>query len=154
MAGLVLIKGFSVVAPIKVIKPDSKWGSRKSCFVLSNRWISSSNKTIPPENLASSTTACKSFLLSVAAFNFLKAYLVDPAMAEAIDVFPIPGGPYKIMDDNCMAFTIREMILPSPTRCCWPTTSSIDRGRMRKAKGLFCGIYLAPLLAILALIIT
>ena len=57
------------------------------------------------------------------AFSFRKAILVEPAIAVAIDVFPIPGGPYKIMDDKCFAWTILPIILSSATRCCWPASS-------------------------------
>ena len=64
-----------------------------------------------------------------------KAYLEEPAIAEAMDVLPMPGGPYKIMELRRFAATMRQMILPSPTRCCWPTISSIFVGRMRYASG-------------------
>ena len=37
MAGLMAMYGFSVVAPIKMTRPFSKCGRRKSCFGLSNR---------------------------------------------------------------------------------------------------------------------
>ena len=88
-----------------------------------------------PLILASATTCSRAFLESVAAFNFRKAYLVEPAIALAILVFPVPGGPYKIIDDNNLALTIRRMIFPGPTSSCCPTTSSRLRGRIRYAKG-------------------
>ena len=118
MAGLILIYGFSVVAPIRIIRPFSRCGRRKSCFTLSNRWISSSSKITVPLILASSATICKSFFVSVAAFSFRKAYLVEPAIALAMLVLPVPGGPYRIIEESIFALTMREMILPGPTRCC------------------------------------
>ena len=35
-------------------------------------------------------------LVHVAAFSMRNAYLVEPAIALAILVLPVPGGPYKI----------------------------------------------------------
>ena len=70
-----------------------------------------------PDIFASSATICKSFFVSVAAFSCLKATFVLPLIALAILVFPVPGGPYKIMDDNCLATTMRLMIFPGETRC-------------------------------------
>ena len=93
MAGVTEKKGFSVVAPIMMTSPLSKRGKRKSCLVLSRRWISSNSSTRPPENLASSAISWRRFLLSTVALKVRKAYLVVPAMAEAILVLPIPGGP-------------------------------------------------------------
>ena len=84
-----------------------------------------------PLILASSATTCKSFLESVAALSMRKANLVEPAIALAILVLPVPGGPYKIMEDSILASTIRRIIFPSPTKCSCPTTSSIVRGRIR-----------------------
>ena len=93
IAGVTEKKGFSVVAPIMMTRPLSSNGKRKSCLVLSRRWISSKSRTRPPENLASSAISWRRFLLSTVALKVRKAYLVVPAIAEAILVFPIPGGP-------------------------------------------------------------
>ena len=93
IAGVTEKKGFSVVAPIMMTRPLSSKGRRKSCLVLSRRWISSKSRTKPPENLASSAISWRRFLLSTVALKVRKAYLVVPAIAEAILVFPIPGGP-------------------------------------------------------------
>ena len=93
MAGVTEKNGFSVVAPIMIILPFSNNGNKKSCLALSKRWISSRSRTKPPENLASSAISCSRFLLSTVALKVLKANFVVPAMALAIEVFPIPGGP-------------------------------------------------------------
>ena len=122
MAGVTEKKGFSVVAPIMMTRPLSSKGRRKSCLVLSKRWISSKSRTRPPENLASSAISCRRFLLSIVALKVRKAYLVVPAMAEAILVLPIPGGPKRIMDERRLASTMRRMIFPGPTRCSCPMT--------------------------------
>ena len=62
----------------------------KILFGLSRRWISSKSRTKPPENLASSAISWRRFLLSTVALKVRKAYLVVPAMAEAILVLPNP----------------------------------------------------------------
>ena len=123
------------MAPIKMTRPFSKCGRRKSCFGLSKRWISSSKRMTVPLILASSMTICNSFFVSVAAFNVRKAYFVVPAMALAILVFPIPGGPYKIIEESCLAAIIRAIIFPGATKCCCPTTSSKQVGLIRNANG-------------------
>ena len=69
MAGVTEKKGFSVVAPIMMTRPLSNKGKRKSCLVLSKRWISSKSRTKPPENLASSAISCRRFLLSTVALR-------------------------------------------------------------------------------------
>ena len=50
--------------------------------------------------------------------------------------FPTPGGPHKIMLGNVPAFMARRKTAPSPTKCCCPTYSSNDLGRIRSAKVL------------------
>ncbi len=64
-------EGFSVVAPIKVIKPDSTWGRKASCWALLKRWISSTKRTVRVCKFqlvrARSTTAATSFLPAVTA---------------------------------------------------------------------------------------
>ncbi|SPC36616.1 hypothetical protein LPICM02_30015 [Pseudolactococcus piscium] len=65
-----------------------------------------------------------------------------PAIADAIDVLPIPGGPYKIIELSSSVSTMRRIIMPSPTKWRWPMMSSIDRGRKRRAK--FAFIFKAP----------
>ena len=46
-----------------------------------------------PLIFASNATCSSSFLESVAAFKMRKAYFVEPAIALAMLVLPVPGGP-------------------------------------------------------------
>ena len=70
-AGITSKLGFSVVAPIKVISPDSTWGRKASCWALLKRWISSTNRRVRILRfqfcLARSTTASTSLLWAVTA---------------------------------------------------------------------------------------
>ena len=55
--------------------------------------------------------------------------------SRAMVVLPVPGGPHRITDDSRSASMRTRSGLPEPSRCCWPTTSSSDRGRSRAASG-------------------
>lgn len=107
IAGLIAWYGLAVVAPIMIIMPFSKYGRRKSCLPLSSRCTSSRIKITCPDIFASAAMASISFLLLMTAFSFRKAMLVLPAIAVAIDVLPMPGAPYRIIDERCLACTIR-----------------------------------------------
>ena len=50
-------------------------------------------------------------------------------------VFPVPGGPQRMMDVNWSCSTIMRRTLPSPIRWSCPTISSRVRGRRRSASG-------------------
>ena len=136
IAGLIAWYGLEVVIPIKVIKPLSNWGRRISCLSLFNLWISSIIKTSPSYILASSITISKSFLVLTVAFK--KRYLTPKSctIALAILVLPIPGLPYKIIENNFLFLTKFVSILSLPIKCLWPTISSILTGASFKAKGL------------------
>lgn len=57
------------------------------------------------------------------------------AMMLAMVVFPVPGGPHKIMDGILpFSIAVRRMLL-LPVRCSWPINSSNDEGRIRSARG-------------------
>ena len=72
--------------------------------------------------------------------------LVARLTTYASVVLPVPGGPHRITDAGPAGPP-----LPSPTslrsgepgrrRCCWPTTSSRVRGRIRTASGLAPGSF-------------
>ncbi len=90
--------GFSVVAPTSSTSPASTSGSRMSCWLRLNRWISSRNSTVrgPPwlsRSLAASSTARTSFTPTPAAFSCSKWACVYPAISRASVVLPVPGGP-------------------------------------------------------------
>ena len=131
--------GFSVVAPIKIIKPDSTCGRKASCWALLNRWISSTNSTVRTLRfqlvLARSTTASISFLPAVTADSSTKSAAYSCARMRAKVVLPVPGGPQKIRLTGSAFFTISVRILPSPIISSCPITSSRLCGRMRSARG-------------------
>src|SRR6185437_13941627 len=57
------------------------------------------------------------------------------AISRASVVLPVPGGPQRIREWSCPDSMARRSGLPGPRTCCWPTTSSRDRGRIRSASG-------------------
>ena len=90
---------------------------------------------MPSYILASSTTTSKSFLVFIVAFK--KRYLTPKSftIAFAIEVLPIPGGPYKIIE-NIFLFSIKFLnTLPLPNKCFCPITSSIELGASFNANG-------------------
>ena len=50
-------------------------------------------------------------------------------------VFPVPGGPQKIIEWARPASIAARSGLPGPRMCSWPMNSSRVRGRMRSARG-------------------
>src|SRR5919106_3907104 len=50
-------------------------------------------------------------------------------------VFPVPAGPHRTMEGRCPDSTRAERAFPGSRRCCCPTTSSNERGRIRAASG-------------------
>ena len=132
-------EGFSVVAPIRVMRPDSTWGRKASCWALLKRWISSTKSTVRVFKLqlvlARSTTCSMSFLPEVTAEISIKSALNSCARMRARVVLPVPGGPQKIRLTGSFFLTISVKILPSPMILSWPTTSSSVFGRIRSANG-------------------
>src|SRR3546814_2962466 len=57
------------------------------------------------------------------------------ASSRAIVVLPVPGGPQRMIDDNCPAATMRPIAPSGPVRCSCPTTSARLLGRSRSARG-------------------
>ncbi len=57
------------------------------------------------------------------------------AMRRASVVLPTPGGPHRIIEWGLPARRATRMGLPSASRCCWPTISSMVFGRRRSASG-------------------
>ena len=106
-----------------MMRPFSKRGRRRSCLSLFSLWISSIIRTIPLYSLASSTTISKSFLLFITAFRHRYLQPSSFTKQRAMVVFPIPGLPYKIIENSLLFLTRLFSIFPSPTRCFWPTTS-------------------------------
>ena len=64
------------------------------------------------------------------------AIVVVLIIALAIEVFPIPGLPYKIIENNFLFLTRLYNILSSPTKCFCPITSFNELGASFNARGL------------------
>ena len=141
--------GFSVVAPISVIVPSSTYGSTASCCPLLKRWISSTNSTVRRPVFCSSracaTTLRKSATPALTAESATKWPPVAAATISASVVFPVPGGPQRIIEGTESLSIARRSARPGPTRCSCPTKSSRVLGRMRAASGALAG---APLRAV------
>ena len=89
----------------------------------------------PMRARARSATSRTSFTPAVTADSGSNAFSVAPATRRAIVVLPVPGGPQRITDESRSASMSTRRGLPGPRRCCWPTTSSSERGRSRAASG-------------------
>src|SRR6266542_621858 len=132
--------GFSVVAPIRMSVPFSTWGRKASCCPLLKRWISSTKRMVrlPPRARsvsASATTWRISLTPASTAEKGTKRAPATWAMRKATVVLPVPGGPQRIIECRRPSSSARRSTLPGPIRCCWPTTSSRLRGRIRSASG-------------------
>ena len=53
------------------------------------------------------------------------------AMISASVVFPVPGGPKRMIEEMRSASIARRSNFPGPRMCCWPAYSSSVRGRIR-----------------------
>ncbi len=104
--------GFSVVAPINVMRPDSTCGKNASCWALLNRWISSTNKIVRSFRfqfcLACSTTCNTSFLPAVTALISTNSASSSRASMRASVVLPVPGGPQSIRLVGCLVSMMRR----------------------------------------------
>ena len=132
--------GFSVVAPISVMRPLSTWGRKASCWALLNRWISSTKRIVllpvfSSSALASSMTPRISFTPESTAEKVAKLDFVSPAMMRARVVFPEPGGPQKIMEKTWSSSIALRSSPPFSRMWDWPTYSSSVSGRIRSARG-------------------
>ena len=132
--------GFSVVAPMRMSVPSSTPGRRASCCDLLKRWISSRNSTVrrsssSSRRLAVASTSRTSLTPADVAESCSNAAAVSLATSRARVVFPVPGGPHRIIDSGLPARTIVPKAAPFSSRCPCPTTSSRERGRIRAARG-------------------
>src|SRR5699024_8648153 len=99
------IEGFSVVAATSTTQRFSTPGSRASCCALLKRWISSRNKMVvrPYRSRLSSAwsmTRLTSFTPAEIADSSTNFRLGACEMKWASVVFPVPGGPYNMIDDG------------------------------------------------------
>ena len=138
-------EGFSVVAAMRMTQPFSTPGSRASCWALVKRWISSRKRIVvcPYRSrwvIASCMTSRTSFTPAVMAESSTNRRPEERAMAWARVVFPVPGGPQRMIDTapGELASGSARATMGDPARSRWrcPATSSSDTGRMRTASGV------------------
>ena len=103
-AGLTEKAGFSVVAPTSVMSPISTACNSASCCTVVNLCISSTKTTVARSSIESrrraiSITSRMSLTPAVTADSRSNSRLVVTAMSSASVVFPVPGGPHKMMED-------------------------------------------------------
>src|SRR5688572_21089493 len=132
--------GFSVVAPMKVMRPCSTKGRKASCCALLKRWTSSTKRMVwRPEcwrsSCARSSAWRMSFTPEKTAESAMNCASNASAMSRASVVFPTPGGPHRIIEWGLRASNASLSGLPGPKRWLCPTTSSSVRGRSRSASG-------------------
>ena len=132
--------GFSVVAPISVTVPRSTCGRKASCWALLKRWISSTKRIVrwprrARRSSASATRPRTSLTPVSTAENGVKWALACAASREASVVFPVPGGPHRIIEWRSPDSIATRRRRPGPRRCACPTNSSRLRGRIRSASG-------------------
>lgn len=102
MALLMVYFGFSVVAPIMVVVPVSIIGRNMSLTVLVSLLISSMNRIV---GLVWSVVFISLVLVSVA-LRVISWMFMSLAIACAIVVLPVPGGPHSMMLGMCCLLTI------------------------------------------------
>jgi len=129
-----------VVAPISVTSPSSTAGSSASCWALLKRWISSRKKTVrrPPAASrcrARSITPLTSARPACTALSSSNAAPDASATIRASVVFPLPGGPWRIIECGWPSWIACRSAEPGASRRSWPTNSSSVRGRIRVASG-------------------
>ena len=132
-------EGFSVVAPMRVMLPFSMYGRNSSCWVLLKRWISSTKSTVlpPREALASASD----MILLISGTPSLTADIdtnsapVERAIIPAKVVFPVPGGPQRIIEGTLSASMACLRNFPFPRRASCPTYPSRVFGRILLARG-------------------
>ena len=139
-AALTSNDGFSVVAPMRTMSPASTRGRNASCCALLNRWISSTKRIVRRpssrrEASASAITALMSLMPESTALKAMKRARVMVAMRRAIVVFPVPGGPQRMIDCSASRSIAPRSGCPGASSSCCPTSSSNVRGRIRSASG-------------------
>ena len=138
-AGEIARGGGSVVAPTKMIVPDSTCGSSASCCVRLNRWSSSIKRSVcspcARRSAAAATALRTSATPSLVAERLVGTARTAAAMTAASVDLPEPGGPQRSSDGVSPRSRRRRSGAPGPMSASCPTTSSIVAGRIRAASG-------------------
>ena len=135
--------GFSVVAPMKVNRPDSTCGKNASCWLLLKRCTSSTNMMVRLGSsesraaMACSTDSRISFTPPSTALMDKNWASNASAIKRAMVVLPTPGGPHRMQLCGWPDSNATRSAMPSPSKCCWPMTSPRFWGRRRSARGIW-----------------
>src|SRR5919204_593109 len=129
---------------MSVTRPSSTPGSSASCWALLKRWISSRKRIVrrpvaPSRSRALPRTPRTSATLADTAESSSNSAPVTPATMRASVVFPLPGGPYRIVEPTRSSSIASRSADPSPRTWRWPTNSSSVFGRSRRASGATAG---------------
>ena len=113
-------------------------GIRHSCWALLNLFIVSTNKTVRCPNflacLASSKISCTSKFAPFAEDKATNLQEALRAINLARDVFPVQGGPPKMMQGKISPSSKEQRTQCGPSRWSWPSNSVVELGRIRSAK--------------------
>src|SRR3546814_12504067 len=119
-------------APKNTIGPRSMGGRKASCWVLLNRWTSSTNSTVrrPSANRCAASASTwrnsgRPESTAEIALNLASAYL---ASSNARVVLPQPGGPHSTIECKRPASTERRSALHGARRRRWPTHPPVEIG--------------------------
>ena len=109
---------------MRMMLPFSTKGRKASCCALLKRWISSTKTMVrnPASRLFSLSriTSRISFMPLVTAEKLMNSAFVILAMIRASVVFPVPGGPQKIMEGMRSLSMSFLRTMPFPSRCFCP----------------------------------
>src|SRR6056300_208067 len=144
MRGFITLKlGFSVVAAIRVIIPDSTAPRSESCWALENRCISSRNNTVGLSKLSLSALAslmtsltCETELSTALSSTYFDEPVWEIILASV--VLPLPGGPQsstELIDFVTSPETSRASGELSASAAFWPTKSLRVLGLSLSANG-------------------
>ena len=119
--------------------PSSTRGNNPSCWALLNRCTSSTNSSVraPASRRlpARSNTLRRSATPSNTAEIGSNSMPASAASRRAMVVFPVPGGPQKMIEASSPPSSIRRSRPCGPRSASWPTTSDRSFGRSSSASG-------------------
>ena len=137
--------GFSVVAPISVIRPSSTAGSSASCCALLKRWISSRKRIVRCAGAAEPVARAREHRAHVGDRRRDRRQLLEGGAGRLGDdprERRLAGARRPVEDHRARRGPPRSpAAAPSPrrARARWPTNSSSVRGRSRSASGATSG---------------
>ena len=91
-----------------------------------------------PRDQAHCAVAASRFANTAVRKSLMNCASKASAIRRAMVVLPVPGGPHRMQLCGWPDSKAMRNGMPSPSRCCWPTTSASACGRSRSASGT-CG---------------